>query len=189
MAQCKIYLDSNSYFRLARSIHPLLFAEFGANCYCLYVVNELQKEFDRNTRLQTKFHQVNEPQYLQNRSKKITLSRKERQEIDISFGYISDYSDSNEIGVSPVDIRAIALCYVLQIFLVTDDGDMISVANEFGVKIMKTLELLKLMLDCAHITMRKIREIGEYWEYDDDIPKNFNKDFLRIFGKAYKKRR
>ncbi len=81
------------------------------------------------------------------------------------------------------------MCYVLQIFLVTDDGDMISVANEFGVKIMKTLELLKLMLDCAHITMRKIREIGEYWEYDDDIPKNFNKDFLRIFGKAYKKRR
>ena len=34
-AQAKILLDSNSYFRLAREIHPLLFQEFGDKNYCL----------------------------------------------------------------------------------------------------------------------------------------------------------
>lgn len=189
MAQCKILLDTNSYFRLARSIHPLLFVEFGDECYCLYVVNELQVEFNRNSRLQTKFHWVNEPQYSQNRSKKITLSKKEVKDIGISFSYISDYADSHKIGVSTVDIRAIALCYVLQILLVTDDEDMIIVANEFGVEAIKTLKLLKLMLDSGHIMMRKIREIGEYWGYDNDRPKDFYKDFLKIFGEVYRKRR
>lgn len=187
MVPYKIYLDSNSYFRLARDIHPLLFEEFGEKRYCLYVVNELQEEFNRSSRLQTKFHWVNEHKYFQNRSEKITLTRKEKKDRNIAFGYISDYADLNEIGVSPVDIRAIALCYVLKILLVTDDGDMLFVANEFGVKIMKTLELLKLMLDCAHIKMRKIRGIGEHWKYNDDLPKNFNEDFLKIFGRAYKK--
>ena len=37
MAQQKLLLDSNAYLRLARSIHPLLFVEFGEDRTCLYL--------------------------------------------------------------------------------------------------------------------------------------------------------
>ena len=32
--QRKILLDSNSYLRLAQTIHPLLHVEFGHECHC-----------------------------------------------------------------------------------------------------------------------------------------------------------
>ena len=51
MAQTKLLIDSNSYFRLAKSLHPLLFEEFGADNYCLYVLKELEEEWSRNPRL------------------------------------------------------------------------------------------------------------------------------------------
>lgn len=54
MPQSKILLDSNSYFRLAKSIHPLLFQEFGNKKYCLYVLPELDKEYERQPRLKNK---------------------------------------------------------------------------------------------------------------------------------------
>lgn len=58
MPQSKILVDSNSYFRLAKSIRPLLNVTFGDEDYCLYVLKELEKEYDRNSRLQTKFEWV-----------------------------------------------------------------------------------------------------------------------------------
>ena len=52
MAQTKILFDSNAYFRLAQSIHPLLQVEFGKEDYCLYVIKELQVEYDKKPETQ-----------------------------------------------------------------------------------------------------------------------------------------
>src|SRR5690606_4044435 len=46
VAQRKILVDTNSYLRLAQSIHPLLFSEFGPNACCLYVLKELDDELN-----------------------------------------------------------------------------------------------------------------------------------------------
>ena len=81
MAQSKIILDSNSYLRLAKSIHPLLFQEFGDVRYCLYVLSALQKEYDREPRLQNKFPWVDDPQFHANRDQSLTLSRKQQKEL------------------------------------------------------------------------------------------------------------
>lgn len=48
MSQSRILLDSNAYFRLAQSIRPLLNAPFGKDNYCLYVLKELQDEYEKN---------------------------------------------------------------------------------------------------------------------------------------------
>ena len=56
MAQTKLLLDSNVYFRLAKEIHPLLFQEFGDECYCLYVLEELQAEYDCSPVFKPNFH-------------------------------------------------------------------------------------------------------------------------------------
>ena len=45
MPQSKVLVDSNSYFRLAKSIHPLLFQTFGDEEYCLYVLPELDRAY------------------------------------------------------------------------------------------------------------------------------------------------
>ena len=55
MAQRKLLLDSNAYLRLAQSIHPLLFVEFGEDRTCLYLTEDFEREFARSRRLGTKF--------------------------------------------------------------------------------------------------------------------------------------
>jgi len=50
MAQRKILVDSNAYFRLAQTFHPLLHVEFGAARHCFYVIRELRDEFARSQR-------------------------------------------------------------------------------------------------------------------------------------------
>jgi len=183
MAQRKTLLDSNTYLRLAQTIHPLLHVEFGDECHCLYVIRELQQEFDRSPRLQTKFHWVNEPEYAENRSRTITIPRKAAREIGVTISVIEGEARVRELGVSPVDARALATASVLEVPLVTDDGDMLVLAEAFAIEKMKTLELLRLMVDCGHATMEQVIAAAGYWRYGRDLPKDYETDFRRLFRK------
>ncbi len=182
MAQSKILVDTNAYFRLAQSIHPLLKVEFGANNYCLYVVKELQQEFDKNLRLRSKYPWVSEPEYTENRSHRLQLSRKEKEEIDQAFDFIFDQARMVYPGVSRVDVTILAHAYVLGIPVVTDDGDMLALANDFETQALRVLDLLKLMLDQKHIEMPKVREIAAYLAYVKDKPRDYWRDYKRLFG-------
>lgn len=184
MVQSKMLLDSNSYFRLGNSIHPLLFVEFGDPKYCLYVLSELDAEFNRNQRLQTKFPWVNEPEYIENRIKKLTRSKKDEKNIKITYDYLWAEVVANYQNISPVDVTVLSYGYVLGIPVVTDDGDMRTLAAAFGIQTLKTLELLDLMLKCGHITMEKIKKIAAYWAYLPDKPKNFFEDYTRLFNET-----
>jgi hypothetical protein len=66
--------------------------------------------------------------------------------------------------------------------IVTDDDDMLIVAKEFQISTLKTLDLLKLLLDTGVVTMKQIRAIAAYWIYQNDTPKSYRKDFKRIFS-------
>ena len=108
MTQSRLLVDSNSYFRLARSIHPLLGVVFGDENYCLYVLPDLEKEYGRSARLRTKFHWVNDDQYVQNRKHTIAVSKKEKKEIDRAREIIDDYKYENCLCVSSIDIHYLA---------------------------------------------------------------------------------
>lgn len=183
MPQTKILLDSNSYFRLAKSIHPLLDVVFGDRNYCLYVLKELDDEYDKNVLLRKKFSWVNDDEYYNNRKKRISTSRVEKRQIDLTVEYLMEYKITNNLGISRVDIRCLAQGYVQDIPVVTDDTDMLEVAEAFDIPTMKTLELMELMLRCGHINMKKIREIVTYWDYIGDKPPNFRKDYRKLFKK------
>lgn len=157
--------------------------EFGNECHCLYVIRELQQEFDRSPRLQTKFHWVNEPQYVENRRRTITIPRKAAKEIAVTISVIEGEARQRQLGVSPVDARALATASVLQVPLVTDDGDMLALAAAFDIEAMKTLDLLRLMVDCGHATMQQVISAAGYWRYARDLPKDYDKDFRRLFRK------
>ena len=87
-------------------------------------------------------------------------------------------------GVSKVDVLCLAHAEQLRIPIVTDDEEMRIAAGAYDIKTFKTLELLKLMLDCKCIDIKKIREITAYWIYLNDKPKDFNIDYKRLFGET-----
>jgi len=182
MAQTKILLDSNSYFRLGKSIHPLLDVIYGDNNHCLYVLKELDDEFDRSRRLKNKFEWVNEDEYIANRKKRLTTSKKEKGEIAITIDILCDYKLENSLGVSKIDIQCLAHGFVLGIPVVTDDADMIQLAADFDINILKTLDLMSQMLKYGHIDLNKVRQIAAYWIYIQDKPGSFRHDYKKIFG-------
>jgi hypothetical protein len=182
MPQSKILIDSNAYFRLAQSIRPLLKEIFGDENYCLYVIKELQEEFEKNPRLKNSFPWVNSPEFVENRTHRLQISRPEKKEIERTYNFILDFVRDEHPDVSRVDVLCLAHAEVLKIPVVTDDAEMLEVAAAFEIKTFKTLELLKLMLDCGHIDMAKVREIASYWQYQNDKPKDFKKDYKRIFA-------
>jgi hypothetical protein len=182
VSQSKILVDTNAYFRLAQSIRPLLKVEFGEEHYCLYVVKELQQEFDRNPRLRNRFPWVGSQEYAESRTQRLQLSKKERTEIDQAFEFIFDHARTAYPGGSRVDVTILAHAYVLGIPTVTDDGDMLALANDFEIKTLRVLDLLKLMLDCKHVDMSKVREIAGYLAYIKDKPKDYWRDYKKLFG-------
>lgn len=182
MAQRKILLDTNSYLRLAQELHPLLFQEFGPDACCLYVLKELDDELSANHRLQTKFEWADRPEYRENRAHRLTISKKDKQAIENARSFIWGYVQTDHPGPSRIDALHLAYAFALGIPLVSDDRDLLEVANEFDIQTMKTLDLLRLMVDCEHIKIEKVRAIVEFWRYWKDTPFGLNEDVERLFG-------
>ena len=179
--QNRILIDSNVYFRLAQTVHPLLGREFGSQRYCLYLIDGFEAEYFKNSRLKTSFAWVQYQQFSANRGQKIQRSRKESQECKFNVEYLKDTAQEKDLTTSPVDIDALALALTLDIPIVTDDRDMLTLAAEYNIKTMKTLELMKLMLDEGHITDATVNAITSYWSYSGDLPKDFSADFRQLF--------
>jgi hypothetical protein len=182
MPSCNIIVDSCSYFRLAQSIQPLLKIPFGRKKYCLGVIEELDKEYSKSPTLKNRFFWVNQQEYTDNRKDCFSPSPKQRSEINHAFFFIREFARDSQFGVSEVDIIGLAYAYVLKIPIVTDDSDMLEVAKEFEIKTYKTLEIMKLMMDSGFVKMKQIRSIVSYWDYQNDEPESFRKDFKRIFS-------
>jgi len=59
---------------------------------------------------------------------------------------------------------------------------MLTLAGDFGIGRMKSLEAMRLMLDCGPTTLEKVRAAAGYWHWANDLPKDFAVDFRRLFG-------
>lgn len=182
MSQSKILVDTNSYLRLAQTIRPLLCRPFGDKEYCLYVLPELNQEIE-NHKLQNDFSWVKEAEYVQNRQQFPNISRKQKTSIKKTSEHLWDYVQTELPGPSHVDVLYITYSIELDIPVVTDDQDMTALAKTFDKKVMPSLELLKIMLDCGHTDMKIIKGLCDYWQYNGDCPSNFKKDFQRLFAK------
>lgn len=184
MAYTRILLDTNTYLRLSKSIKPLLGKPFGKLQYALYLHKEIQLEIDRSNRIKTKFFWLEQEEYKNERKKILTTTKNEKNEIEIAYDYVWQSQKDNGYNLSREDIYCIATALILKIQLVTDDLNMIKTAKDFGVDILKTLELIKLMIDSDFIDKSSLNEIVSYWIYIKDVPGNFKQDFKTIFGKC-----
>ena len=182
MAQCKVVLDSCAYLRLAQTVHPLLGVEFGPDRRCLYVIREFQQEFDGSTRLQNKFPWVDDEEYAANRAGEIPLSKKHKRQLETVIEQFDDYAYQEDLAPSPTDLKGLAVAYLTGLDFVTDDGDLAKVAEEYGVSVLNSLELLVEMVACGQIPASKAKEACDYMEYLPDIPRDYWEDRRRHFG-------
>lgn len=181
MPQSRLLVDTNSYLRLAKSIRPLLFIPFGNDEYCLYVIDELSVEL-RSKRLTSKFPWVTEDEFIDNRQATPNISKQQRKSIAENFEFVWYEVLTSQPGPSKVDALYIAYAIELGVPVITDDQDMTALAQSFDVRVMSTLELLRIMLDAEHVTAEKVESIINYWQYIGDKPANFERDYQRFFG-------
>lgn len=183
MSQNKILIDTNTYFRLAQSIHPFLKTAFGNPPRQLYITKDLEDEFKTSPRLQGKFGWFWQSDYVKNRNAPLQLSKAHRKQFaNDRQTFIGIANDLGLTDISLEDINAATYASILEISLVTDDRDLITLSTELGVTALCTLDLLKVMLDCKHITIEQVRAIAAYWVHNADCPKDFKIDYKRIFN-------
>lgn len=131
-----ILLDSCVYFRLARSLHPLLAGTFGPPPpYSLFVLAALDDEYLTSSRLKNKFEWVNDKEFKQDReSKKYKCQGKWSAEADNAFSYLAAYAKSNSLMLAPEDLKALAVGFVRNIAVVSDDRALCNVAAAHAVE-------------------------------------------------------
>jgi len=189
MAHTEILVDTNSYLRLAQNIHPLLGISFGGEKYALYILPELKDEL-QSSRLKNRFPWALDAEYTKNRQKTLVIGKKKRAEIQETYEYMWEYVVSEVLpekkkGPSPVDTLHIATAAEFGIQIVTDDQDMIALAETYGVPHLTSLELLKLMLDHDRIDLVTIGQIVAQWRYESDTPyKRWESEYRKLFGSA-----
>lgn len=183
MSQIRILIDTNVYFRLAQTIHPLLKTSFGQPPTQIVITEDLEKEFSQSQRLQLKFGWFSNPEYVANRKGGLSLSNKQKKQFKEDWATVLGIANQfGFTGLSKADINGITYALILEISIVTDDTDMAEVASQLGVKVMSTLELLKMMLDHNHIKLEIVKSVAGYWWHMADCPKDLKIDYKRIFG-------
>ena len=180
-----ILLDSNAYFRLARSIHPLLACTFGSAAqYSLFVLKELDEEYRSNVRLQTKFEWVRDPEHCADRLRKRYQARgKWSGLVSNAFTFLAGHVRCKKLNVSHEDLRALATGFVLGSPVVTDDRDMKELADAFQIECWSVLKLLRLMQVEGRIGIEDVQQVLEYLDEENDLP--MGKDRLRREYRQY----
>lgn len=180
-----LLLDSNAYFRLGISIHPLLAQTFGSSPqYALFVLAELDDEYATSVRLRGKFAWVSESEYRADRhARRYELRGKKSTAARAAITFLLAYADEQAINLSREDLKALAAAHVMGIPVVKDDVGMTLVAEANDIECWSTIKLLRVMEMAGRIDLEKVTEIIEYWEYENDLPMALPK--LRKLFKEY----
>jgi hypothetical protein len=167
-----ILLASCAYFRLARSIHPLLAGTFGpAPPYSLFVLAALDDEYLTSSRLKNKFEWVNAREYKHDReTKKYACRGKWAGETDKAFSFLAGYAKQSGLILAPEDLKALAVGFTRQVSVVSDDRSVRQVAEAHAIECWSTLDLLRIMLDSGRVTSAKVNEVLEYLDNENDLP-------------------
>lgn len=169
-----ILLDSCSYFRLGISFRPILYRLTGDPEYVLKVLPELDDEFQRNSRLKTKFWWASQNEHRDERAaNRCELIGHKANAAKLTYSYIRQYAVDNDSMVSPIDVKVLCVARVLDGIVVTDDVAMQSIAEAFSIPYFSTLDLLKLFHERNKASPSEIDSLLAYWEYEKDFPTSF----------------
>jgi len=180
----KILLDSNAYFRLADNLYPLLDRTYGSSPgWKLCILGGTLHEYNYSVRLRSKFIWVENEKHIEDRQRgKIRLSEDQKTSIAGTKEFMRQTCRDEDLGCSPFDIECLAAAYELHITLVTDDIDLVELANLYEQPVMSSMELMQKMLAEQCITIDDVKSVVAMWTYDEDLPSHFHSEYVRLFG-------
>ena len=181
----KYLLDSNSYFRLADNLYPILSKsiEVDGVLYSFCILNGTWREYFNEPRLRTTFDWVGEENHSKDRKNgSVRLKKHQHETILETMKFLLETCRQKHLGCSRFDIECLATAFELSLELVTDDLDLIRLAEEYDFHVLTSLEILDLLLKAGEITMREVNDTVYLWRYFNDLPSRFIEDFTSLFG-------
>lgn len=170
-------LDSCAYFRLARSIHPLLGQKFGKPPhYKLFVLKRMVAEYLNSPRLLSKFYWVGEAKFQDELKSGTYIPKGEKRKMaEGAQSFLRDYVVETYIaaqksGPSPADIEALAVAFAIPGIVGSDDMALRETGVAFDIETISSVDLLEKLLSDGILDKDTIQSIADYWEYDKDLP-------------------
>lgn len=153
-------------------------------------------EWTRAPRLKNKFHWAGDPPYVSNRRQNlIPLDAGKSAQIKTLRSNIQAHSSASEISIkanrctlpSTTDCEVLAHAYVftnsgIPTTAVSDDGGMGWVAGDLQIPFITTLDLVHRMVIAQKQTLANVKAIAGYLNYENDLPPNWRRNGLALFG-------
>lgn len=189
-------LDTCAYFRLAKDIHPLLGGAYLVPPELASVTSDVDTEWSRAPRLQTKFHWVSDAQFVENRqANTILLVGNMPTKIMQMTNSLCSHAQSHSKAIkaagctipSRVDCMVLAYVFVLNqsgqtVTAVSDDGGLNWLAKQMKVSCIQSEDLVKRMFDAQTLTVAQIKALAGYLEYIEDLPYAWQVKGPTLFG-------
>lgn len=140
-------------------------------------------EYNYSVRLRSKFIWVENEKHIEDRQRgKIRLSEDQKASIAGTKEFMRQTCRDEDLGCSLFDIECLAAAYELHITLVTDDIDLVELANLYEQPVMSSMDLMQKMLAEQCITIDDVKSVVAMWTYDEDLPSHFHSEYVRLFG-------
>lgn len=189
-------LDTCSYLRLAYSVNPLLGTTYYLQPEVARVTSEVNSEWAKEPKLQTKFHWAGDPPYVANRlANLVALTGSQPTAIWKMRQFIRSHSQSVASSLKkdnctiPSNTDCAVLAYTLVLnehglptTTVSDDRGMLWIANDLQIPGITSLDLVHRMYSAGTQTIAQIKSLAGYLEYEKDLPSNWRHNGLSLFG-------
>ncbi len=187
-------VDTNAYVRVAKSVTCVLGDHAGLE---LRLLPEIASECDRSARLKSISPWISQYPYPDQRQQwTLAISASEKSlvreaKVDLRDAVADTLEDFRRRKKSRGDSRSVLsgpdsavfyTAYALECGIVTDEGPLTLLCKEFEVPHFTTLELLRHLELQSVLKRPQIEAMVKFWQYEKDVPKNWRKDYLRLFG-------
>lgn len=192
-----LYLfDTCAYLRLALNIHPLLGSTYYKTPEIGQVTSEVHTEWEKQPRLQTKFHWAGDAIYVGNRianlviltGSQLTAIWKSRQFIQSHALSVARALKADGCTIpSTTDCAVLAYTLVLNeqsinATAVSDDQGMLWVARDLQIPAITSLQMVHTMVLAGTRTVANIQALAAYLDYEKDLPPDWRASGLSLFG-------
>lgn len=188
-------LDTNAYLRLAKRIQPLLGKRFNpAKDYVLIVLQEVEAEVHRQSRLVHHYPWFDGPEYAEERkTHRARLAKNQKEEALGNKKFLLSHVARNvrDYLLRGRDPPGDTDCYVLGVAMAcnwcvaTDDENMHALGRDFDIDCLYACDVLHKLLSADMIDKDKVIEIYEALEANGDLTARWIDAKGRLFKKVF----
>lgn len=194
-------LDTTSYLKLGRSLHPILGRTIGQPPRICRTISEVDREFEGKESLAATFHWVPDSPYAENRKQNLLsamqIGLKEvstwRTQIQAQTRMdAGEYRKRNLTPPSPADALLIAYAvaisdvYGQRAAVVSDDAGVRFAAEQLDLcDAMSGYQLVKIFLEHQYVDLNQVKALYAELDYFSELPGDWRANCEETFGFRY----